>query len=182
MAWRYVMWLITCLLRVCSALYCELSASLSCQAVSSGEAGCSCLPDGPSSTPPLCHGPSHGGSYMDEGTSHIRIGLSPHVVSGDCLVSRSHSMLSSLFACACPMSNDARVVLVCRFLYSWLVYAPLGAISLDHMYVHLHGSRYPMMDYTLRICYGPFTPWLLMFHGVPYNSFTISYCTRFAVL
>ena len=54
-AWRYVMWLITCLLRVCSALYCELSAGLSCQAVSSGVAGCSCLPDGPSSTPPSLH-------------------------------------------------------------------------------------------------------------------------------
>ena len=44
--------LITCLLRVCSALYCELSAGLSRQAVSSGVAGCSCLPDGPNPTPP----------------------------------------------------------------------------------------------------------------------------------
>ena len=52
-AWRYVTWLITCLLRVCSALYCEPSAGLSRQAVSSGEAGCSCLPDGPSPTPLL---------------------------------------------------------------------------------------------------------------------------------
>ena len=50
---RYVTWLITCLLRVCSALYCELSVGLSCQVVSSGVAGCSCLPDGPSSTPSL---------------------------------------------------------------------------------------------------------------------------------
>ena len=49
---RYVTWLITCLLHVCSALYCELSVGLSCQAVSSGVAGCSCLPDGPSPTPP----------------------------------------------------------------------------------------------------------------------------------
>ena len=53
MAWRYIMWLITCLLRVCSALYCKLSASLSRQAVSSGKAGYSCLPDGPSPTPLL---------------------------------------------------------------------------------------------------------------------------------
>ena len=51
--WRYVTWLITCLLHACSALYCELSAGLSCQAVSSGVAGYGCLPDGPSSTPPL---------------------------------------------------------------------------------------------------------------------------------
>ena len=62
------------------------------------------------------------------------------------------------------------------------MYAPLGAVSLDHMYVHLHGSLYPMMDYTLRIYYGLLTPCLLMFHGVPYDSFTISYCTRFVVL
>ena len=45
--------LITCLLRVCSAFYCELSVGLFRQAVSSGVAGCSCLPDGPSPTPPL---------------------------------------------------------------------------------------------------------------------------------
>ena len=54
-AQRYVMWLITCLLCVCSALYCELSAGPSCQAVSSRVAGCSCLPDRPSPTPPLLH-------------------------------------------------------------------------------------------------------------------------------
>ena len=41
-----------CLLRICSAFYCKLSAGLSRQAVSSGEAGCSCLPDRPSPTPP----------------------------------------------------------------------------------------------------------------------------------
>ena len=32
-----------------------------------------------------CQGPSHGQSYMDEGTSHIRIRLPPRIVSGDCL-------------------------------------------------------------------------------------------------
>ena len=53
-----------------------------------------------------CQGPSHGGSYMDEGTSHIRIGLPPHVVSGDCLASHSHVMLPSLFACVYLMSDD----------------------------------------------------------------------------
>ena len=47
------MWLIMCLLRICSALYCKLSAGLSHQAVSSGVAGYSCLTDGPSPTPPL---------------------------------------------------------------------------------------------------------------------------------
>ena len=62
------------------------------------------------------------------------------------------------------------------------MYAALEAILLDHMYVHSHGSLYPMMDYTLRVCYELHTPCLLMFHGVPYDSFTVSYCTRFAVL
>ena len=27
------------------------------------------------------------------------------------------------------------------------MYAPLRAVFLDHLYVHLHGSLYPMMDY-----------------------------------
>ena len=49
------MWLITCLLLVYSVLYCKLSASLSCKVVSSGVAGCSCLPDGPSPTPSQLH-------------------------------------------------------------------------------------------------------------------------------
>ena len=61
------------------------------------------------------------------------------------------------------------------------MYVPLEAILLDHVYVHLHGSLYPMMDYTLRVYYGLLTPCLLMFHGVHYDSFTTSYCTRFVV-
>ena len=119
---------------------------------------------------------------MDEGTSHIRIGLPPHVVSGDCLVSHSHSMLPSLFACACSMSDDPGLY---QYVASFVLDSclrPWGAISLDHMYVHLHGSLYPMMDYTLRVYYRPSTPCLLMLHGVPYDSFTISCCTGFAVL
>ena len=54
--------------------------------------------------------------------------------------------------------------------------------TFDHTYVHLHGSLYPMMDSTLRVYYGLATPCLLMFHGVPYDSFTISCCTGFTVL
>ena len=50
-AWRFVTWLITCLLCVCPAPYCKLSAGPSRQAVSSGVAGYSCLPDRPSPTP-----------------------------------------------------------------------------------------------------------------------------------
>ena len=59
---------------------------------------------------------------------------------------------------------------------------PLGAMLLDHVYVHLHGTLYPMMDDVLCACNGLFTPCLLMFHGVPHGSSTISYCTWFAVL
>ena len=46
----------------------------------------------------LCQGPSHGGSYMDKGTSHIKIRLLPVVVSGDCLASVSCFLLRLLFA------------------------------------------------------------------------------------
>ena len=53
---------------------------------------------------PWCHDPSHGGSYMDEGTFRIRIGLLPYVVPGDYLA--SSSMSPSLFARAYPMSDD----------------------------------------------------------------------------
>ena len=41
----------------------------------------------------MCQGPSHGGSYMDEGTLYIRIGLLSAVVSGDSL-----ALLSLLYA------------------------------------------------------------------------------------
>ena len=43
-----------------------------------------------------CQGPSHGGSYMDEGTSYIRIGLLLHVVTGDCLASYSMPLSRTL--------------------------------------------------------------------------------------
>ena len=67
--------------------------------------------------------------------------------------------------------------------FSRFVYAALGAILLDHMCIHLHGSLYPMMDNTLRVCYvraihpmSADVPW------GSYDSFTISWCTGFAVL
>ena len=62
------------------------------------------------------------------------------------------------------------------------MYAPLRVMLLDHVYIHLHGSLYPMMDYVSCVYYGLFTPCLLMFHGVRYNSFATSYCTWFVVL
>ena len=77
---------------------------------------------------------------MDKGTSRIRIGLPPCIVSGDCLASSSHSMLPSLFACTCSMSDvrDLGVVLVCL---TYLVIMCVGA--------HLHGILYPMMGCVL---------------------------------
>ena len=67
--------------------------------------------------------------------SYIRIGLPPCIVSGDCLAFPSHSMLPSLFACACSMSDvrDLGVVLV-RLIC--LVIMCMGA--------RLHGTLYPM--------------------------------------
>ena len=41
----------------------------------------------------VCQGPSYGGSYMDEGTSHIRIGLLLIVVSGNHLATVSCFLL-----------------------------------------------------------------------------------------
>ena len=53
-----------------------------------------------------CQGPFHGGSYMDEGTFHIRIGLFPIVCSRGQPRLISYSMPSLLIACASPMSDD----------------------------------------------------------------------------
>ena len=41
---------------------------------------------------------------------------------------------------------------------------------LDHMYVHSHGSLYPMMDYTLCVYYGLLAP---MSADVPWVFLTI---------
>ena len=89
----------------------------------------------------------------------------PIVVPEDCLISLS---LIPCFFVRLHMSDIqwCRVVLVCCFHYSWFLYVPLRAVLLDHVYVHLHGSPYPMMDYTLCVYYGLLTPCLLMFHGV----------------
>ena len=112
---------------------------------------------------------------MDEGTFHIRIGLPPRIVSGDCLASSSHSMLPSLFAHACSMSNvrDLGVVLV-RLICP--VIMCVGAC--------LHGTLYPMMGCVLyldRLLCWRYSLGLLMFPRLLYNSNTDSYCTWFAV-
>ena len=55
-----------------------------------------------------CHDPSHGGFYMAEGASYIRIGLPPRVVSGDCLVLSLFTdllIVTFISARACSMSD-----------------------------------------------------------------------------
>ena len=76
-------------------------------------------------------------------------------------------MPSPLIARACPMSDDNRVVLVRRLCCSPSMYAPLGAVFLDHSYVHLHGSLYPMMDYMSRVYDGLHHP---MSADAPWDS------------
>ena len=81
-----------------------------------------------------CHDPSHGGFYMAEGTPYIRIGLPPHVVSGDCLF-LSHCGLTARYLRCCrayPMSRDWGCTSTSyRSPYVLpLVYAALGAILL----------------------------------------------------
>ena len=55
-----------------------------------------------------CHDPSHGGFYMAEGASYIRIGLPPHVVSGDRLVLSCYGLTARYLHCrrTYPMSRD----------------------------------------------------------------------------
>ena len=113
---------------------------------------------------------------MDEGMLCIRIGLPPRFVSGDRFASLSHSMLPSVFVRACSMSDvrDLGVVLVCLIC---LVIMCVGARS--------HGTLYPMTGCVLyldRLLCWRCSLGLLMLPRLPYNSFTISYCTRFAVL
>ena len=76
---------------------------------------------------------------MAEGAFYIRIGLPPHVVSGDCLVSSSRYGLIDRYLrflrahVRCPMSGDLGVVIV-HFIC--LMIMCVGARS--------HGTPYPM--------------------------------------
>ena len=113
---------------------------------------------------------------MDEGMFHIRIRLPPHIVSGDCLTSSSHSMLPSLFARTCSMSDvcDLGVVIVHLIC---LVIMCVGARS--------HGTLYPMTGCVLyldRLLCWRYSLGLLMLPRLLYDSNTDSYCTWFAVL
>ena len=80
---------------------------------------------------------------MAEGAFCIRIGLPPHVVSGDCLVLLLYGLIDRRLCylhahVRSPMSGDSGVVLV-RFTY--LLLMRVGA--------RFHGALYPMMGCVL---------------------------------
>ena len=86
---------------------------------------------------------------MAEGVFYIRIGLPPRVVSGDCLVSfRLDYGLTAFVVTARIRCLVIGVVLVCRSLIC--LCGPEGYVF-GHLYVHFHGSVYPMMDCTSRV-------------------------------
>ena len=75
---------------------------------------------------------------MAEGAFCIRIGLPPHVASGDCLVLLLYGLIDRRLHylrahVRCPMSGDSGVVLVC---FTYLLLMRVGARS--------HGALYPM--------------------------------------
>ena len=76
-----------------------------------------------------CQGPSHGGTYVDEGTSDIRIKLLPIVVPGDCLVSPPILCLPhwSLTYVQCQMIQGCTSML--PPLFPFCVRAPGGYVS-----------------------------------------------------
>ena len=73
-----------------------------------------------------CHDPSHGGFYMVEGAFYIRIGLPPHVVSGDCLVSSRYGLTARFLHChrAYLMSRDWG----CTSTYCQSLYVPISSM------------------------------------------------------
>ena len=75
---------------------------------------------------------------MAEGAFYIRVGLPPHVVSGDCLASSLYGLVDCYLHSwrahvRCLMSGDLGVVLV-RFTY----------LLLMRVGVRFHGTLYPM--------------------------------------
>ena len=91
---------------------------------------------------------------MAEGALYIRIGLLPHVVSGDCLVSSHYGPLLVLFIVAahirCLVIGVVLVRVVDHSMFSFRLCGP-GGYTYTHMSVHFHGSLYPMMDTALRV-------------------------------
>ena len=123
------------------------------------------------------HGPSHGGSYMDESMSHIRIRLPPHVVSGDCLTS-----ILCLCYIHCPLmhircSGWYRVVLV----HCIRLWAPEGCYLLPILSVCMV-SHISWRTTTFTIGGEHRSLHLLMLCWLPYDSITDSHYTWITVL
>ena len=85
---------------------------------------------------PQCHDPSHGGFYMAEGAFYIRIGLLPHVVSGDCLVSSRYGLTARFlhYCRAYPMSRDWG----CTSTYCRSLYVVISSMRPWRLYLHSH--------------------------------------------
>ena len=91
---------------------------------------------------------------MAEGAFYIRIGLPPRVVLGDLLILSRCGLTARYLHCRCAylMSRDWG----CTSTYYRSSYVPASSMrpwgyTYIHMHVHLHGSLYPMMDFTLRV-------------------------------
>ena len=110
---------------------------------------------------------------MAEGALYIRIGLPPCVVSGDRLVLSRCGLTARYLHCrrAYPMSRDwgCTSTFIDHPMSLFCLCGPEG-YTYTHMHVHFHGSLYPMMDFTLRVWYGLFTP---MSADVPWGFLTI---------
>ena len=110
---------------------------------------------------------------MAEGALYIRIGLLPHVVSGDCLVLSHYGLTARSLHClrVCLMSRDWNCTSTCYRSYC----VPVSSMRPWGLYLYAHacplrGSLYPMMDFTLRVRYRLFT---LMSADVPWGFHTI---------
>ena len=89
---------------------------------------------------------------MAEGALYIRIGLPPHVVSGDRLVSSHCGLTAHFFIVAAHIRCLViGVVLVCVVDHSMFLSHLCGPGGYTHMSAHFHGSLYPMTDFTLRV-------------------------------
>ena len=92
-----------------------------------------------------CHDPSHGGSYMAEGAFTLGSDCLPTLSQGTASLRLDYG-LTAFIVTARIRCLVIGVVLVCRSLTC--LCGPEG-YTFDHMYVHFHGSVYPMMDCTL---------------------------------
>ena len=116
---------------------------------------------------------------------HFTLGLDcfPSLFQGTALLCFPTLCLShwSLMHVRCQMIQGCISTSPLLFLFC-VLYAPLRAVFLNYLYVHLHGSLYPMMDYMSHVYDGLHSSCLLMLHEIQYDTITSSYGTWFTVL